>query len=78
MSHSISPSISSKQIFNVRVTEIDFVSSNKIVRDISKNIKNQLALKNVFALVSSLYKLLLIKLKLIVYILLIKTYKKLN
>ena len=55
MSHRICPCVSNKQIFSVTVRELDFVFYNKTVRDISKNIKNQLTLKNFFALVSSLY-----------------------
>ena len=52
MSHRICPCISNKQIFSVTVTELDFVFYDKTVVDISKNIKNQLTLKNFFALVS--------------------------
>ena len=54
-SHRICPCISNKQIFSVTVTELDFVFYNKTVKDISKNVKNQLTLKNFFALVSSMY-----------------------
>ena len=78
MSHRIYPCISSKQIFSVTVAELDFVFYKKTDREISKNIKNELILKNFFAIVFSLHKLPLIELKLIVYMLLIKAYKKLN
>ena len=44
-----------KQIFSVTVTELDFVFYNKTVKDISKNVKNKLTLKKIFAPVSSLY-----------------------
>ena len=54
-SHRICPCISNKQIFSVAVIELDFVFYNKTVRDISKNIKNQLTIKNFAAFVSSLY-----------------------
>ena len=47
-SHRIFPCTPNKQIFSVTVTELDFVFY-------TKNIKNQLTLKNFFALVSSLY-----------------------
>ena len=47
--------ISNKQIFSATVTELDFVFYSKTVNRISKNVKNQFILKNVFALVSSLY-----------------------
>ena len=42
MRHRICPCISNKQMFNVTVTELDFVFYKKTVRDISENIKNQL------------------------------------
>ena len=54
-SHRIFPCISNKQIFSVTVTKLDFVFYNKTVKDVSKNVKNQLTLKKFFALVSSLY-----------------------
>ena len=55
-SHRICLSISNKRVFSVTVTtELSFVFYNKTVRDISKNIKNHLNLKNFFALVFSLY-----------------------
>ena len=53
-SHRICPCISNKQIFSVTVTEPDFVFYNKTVKDISKNVKNQLTLRNFFALASFL------------------------
>ena len=71
-SHRICPCISKKQIFSV--TELDFVFYNKIAKDISKNLKNQLTLKKRFCTSFLSVLLLLIKQKLIVYILLIKTY----
>ena len=43
------------KFFSVAVTELDFVFYNKTVRDISKNIKNQLNFKNFFTLASSQY-----------------------
>ena len=55
MGHRMSPCISNKQIFSVTATEPDFVFCNKTVREILKNFKNQLTLKNIFALVFSLY-----------------------
>ena len=55
MSHRICSCLSNKQVFIVTVTELDFVFYNKTVKDISKNIKNKLTLKNYFALLSSLY-----------------------
>ena len=66
------------KFFSVAVTELDFVFYNKTVRDISKNIKNQLTLKNPFQLVYPPCIAALIKQKLIMYIPLIKTFKKLN
>ena len=45
-SHCICPCISNKQILSVTVIELDFVFYNKTVKDISKNVKNPLALKN--------------------------------
>ena len=54
-SHRICLCISNKQIFSVTVTELDFAFYNKTVKDMSKNVKNELTLKNIFALVSSLY-----------------------
>ena len=43
------------KFFSVAVTELDFVFYNRTVRDISKNIKNQLNFKNFFTLASSQY-----------------------
>ena len=63
----------------LRVIELDFVFYNKTVRDISKNIKNQLAnFKKYFSTCFLSVQLLLIKQKKIVHILSIKTFKKLN
>ena len=45
------PCISNKQIFSVRITELDYAFYNKTVGDIS-NIKTQTTLKNYFPLVS--------------------------
>ena len=54
-SHRICLCISNKQVFSVTVTELNLLFYNKTVKDISKNLKNQLTLKNFFALVSSLF-----------------------
>ena len=54
-SHRICLCISNKQIFSVTVTELNLLFYNKTVKDISKNLKNQLTLNIFFALVSSLF-----------------------
>ena len=54
-SHRICLCISNKQVFSVTATELNLLFYNKTVKDISKNLKNQLTLKIFFALVSSLF-----------------------
>ena len=77
-SHGICPCISNKQIFSVTVTELEFVFYNKTVKDISKKSEKSTDFKIFFCICFLSLKLHLIKQKLIVYILLIKTCKKLN